>query len=106
VHDEAGGHLAQEPPQSTPVSSPFCVRSVHDEAAVHLAQEPPQSTPVSSPFCVRSVHDEAAPGFPAWFCASQHTPAAITTNASVAKLRITRAIRGQGGAGETMTGVD
>eukprot|EP01047_Picozoa_sp_COSAG01_P103632 COSAG01_NODE_33069_length_570_cov_1.997877_1_plen_90_part_00 len=39
----------QEPPQSVPVSLPFCVLSEHVGQA---EQELPQSVPVSSPFCV------------------------------------------------------
>eukprot|EP01047_Picozoa_sp_COSAG01_P047550 COSAG01_NODE_4553_length_4929_cov_16.517805_5_plen_49_part_01 len=48
----------QEPPQSTPLSSPFIMLSEHDvRAGGHAVQEPPQSTPLSSPFIMRSEHD-------------------------------------------------
>ena len=50
--------VVQDPPQSIPVSSPFCWPSVQVEQAVH---DPPQSMPVSSPFCCPSVQVEGQP---------------------------------------------
>ena len=64
--DDAGAdaHALQLPPQSTPVSSPFCAES---EQVKHALQLPPQSMPVSSPFCAES-EQEANPStlYPAW----------------------------------------
>ena len=48
-----GVHAAHVPPQSTPVSVPFCTPSVHVGVGGHAGHVPPQSTPVSVPFCPR-----------------------------------------------------
>lgn len=69
----------QEPPQSTPVSVPFCMPSVQVGVVLHwLGQGPPQSTPSSPPSCTPLVQltalAHASQGPPQsipvspWFC--------------------------------------
>src|SRR5690349_16977904 len=54
LHTSVTAHVfGHEPPQSTPVSSPFLIPSVH---VGHFTHEPPQSIPVSSPFLMPSLH--------------------------------------------------
>jgi hypothetical protein len=68
------GHAEHEPPQSTPVSSPFWVPSAH---VGHAEHEPPQSTPVSSPFWVPSAHvdgGQIGSSFPVLPAAFVHPP--------------------------------
>ena len=55
-------HGSQEPPQSTPVSSPFMIPSVQvGSASQTLPQVPPQSIPVSVPFWMPSEQVGPAP---------------------------------------------
>ena len=56
----SGGQLEQEPPQSIPISFPFCIPSL--QSVLQSGQLlPPQSTPNSSPFCIPSDQVVAFP---------------------------------------------
>ena len=103
VRQVALRHLAQsDPPQSIPVSVPFCtwslqlaawhvllqtpeaqsIANAHFIASAHFGQLPPQSTSVSAPFCLWSLQVAVGAG---GVVDPEHPPSTLTRTKNKSK---------------------